>query len=204
MRRKNSYLYVGKNIGKAKKIFLAALACTAMALAACGVQVGVTDDYISERNAAPKRTAPAPVYNPPPQVPQNNSWVGPANSATAQSGKSIVATARRQTGVPYRSGGTTPQKGFDCSGLIFWVYGQHGVSVPRLAKAQASYGRPVSSSSLQHGDIVAFRINGAYHTGIYSGNGKFIHSPSSGNRVREESLSTAYWRRSYVGARRFL
>ncbi len=119
-------------------------------------------------------------------------------------GHAVVSTARTQTGVRYRNGGTTPNNGFDCSGLILWVYRQHGISVPRLAKAQASFGESVSFGSLQAGDIVAFRINGAYHTGIYCGNGNFIHSPSSGNHVREESINVNYWRKNFVGGRRVL
>lgn len=200
---KNSYLYIGKSLRKARLLLLLALVCSAMTLAACGVQVGTSNNYISERNVAPKNVyaeRPKPAV----QTAKNNEWVSQSNSSVSKNGKSIVATARKQTGIPYRYGGTTPKKGFDCSGLIFWVYGQHGVSVPRVAKAQATYGKSIPSHSLQPGDIVAFRINGGYHTGIYSGNGKFIHSPRTGTLVREDSLSTAYWKRNFIGARRVL
>jgi cell wall-associated NlpC family hydrolase len=125
-------------------------------------------------------------------------------TALAAAGGDVVSIARSQAGVPYRYGGVSPKTGFDCSGLILWAYRQRGVAVPRLAKAQAAFGTPVDIRSLHPGDIVAFRIKGGYHTGIYSGNGNFIHSPSTGSRVREESLHTAYWRSSFIGARRVL
>jgi cell wall-associated NlpC family hydrolase len=158
--------------------FLLLLSC----LSSCGLTVG-NGPFLSDRNVAP----------------HSNGVLQKASSFS-----SIVATARAQTGLPYRSGGSSPQGGFDCSGLVLWVYRQHGITVPRLAKAQAFFGRPVGINDLRPGDIVAFRLNGAYHTGIYSGNGRFIHSPSTGSRVREESLNIKYWLRSFVGGRRII
>lgn len=130
---------------------------------------------------------------------------GPAHRGTA-SGYAVVRTARTQIGAPYKYGGTSPRTGFDCSGLIAWSYRQYGVTVPRLAKDQAKAGRAVSRSHLRQGDIVVFRISkrAGIHTGLYSGNGKFIHSPSSGKKIREDSIDTDYWRRRYVSARRVL
>ncbi len=130
----------------------------------------------------------------------------PGGIARERSGPAVVATARTQIGKPYKYGGASPRTGFDCSGLIVWSFKQHGVAVPRLAKDQAKYGRAVKRSQLKPGDIVVFRISGraGYHTGIYSGNGKFVHSPSSGKRIREESMSAVYWKRRYVSARRIL
>ena len=125
---------------------------------------------------------------------------GPVN------GSLVANTARTQIGVKYKSGGTTPQVGFDCSGLVYWSYIQYGVTVPRLTDAQAAAGRPVRRQDLQPGDLVVFRISrwAGLHTGIYSGQGKFIHSPSSGGRVREESLSIDYWSKRFVSGRRLL
>lgn len=126
-------------------------------------------------------------------------------TSRAKSGTAVVATAKTQIGKPYKYGGTSPKTGFDCSGLIVWSYKQHGVSVPRLAKDQAHHGKVVKKSQLKPGDIVVFRISSrAYHTGLYSGNGKFVHSPSSGKRIREDSLNADYWKRRYYSGRRVM
>ena len=131
---------------------------------------------------------------------------GSSVSTGVKSGSAVAATARTQIGRSYKYGGVTPKTGFDCSGLILWSYQQHGVTVPRLAKDQARFGKSVKRSQLQLGDIVVFQISrwSGVHTGIYSGNGKFVHSPSSGKRIREDNMHTDYWRRRYVSARRVL
>ena len=127
-------------------------------------------------------------------------------STGVKSGSAVIATAKSQIGKPYKYGGTTPKTGFDCSGLIMWSYQQHGVKVPRLAKDQARYGKAVKQSQLRLGDIVVFQISSrsGVHTGLYSGNGKFVHSPSSGKYIREDSMYTDYWKRRYVSARRVI
>lgn len=119
-------------------------------------------------------------------------------------GYRIVKTARTQIGKPYKWGGSTPQKGFDCSGLVYWAYQQHGIKVPRVTIGQASVGRSVSRRELLPGDIVAFspKWQRGKHTGIYTGRGKFIHSPKKGARVREESIDVAYWRNCFNNGRR--
>ena len=136
---------------------------------------------------------------------------GPGDSTSGRSvgvksGSAVIATAKTQIGRPYKYGGATPQTGFDCSGLIMWSYQQHGVTVPRLAKDQARSGKAVKQSQLQPGDIVVFQLSSrsGVHTGLYSGNGKFVHSPSSGKRIREDSMYTDYWKRRYVSARRVI
>jgi len=122
------------------------------------------------------------------------------------SGPNVVKTARSQIGAPYKYGGASPNTGFDCSGLIQWSYNQYGVKVPRRASEQAKAGKAVKKSELRHGDIVVFRISGrsGIHTGMYSGDGRFIHSPSAGKKIREDSLNTDYWKRRYVSARRVI
>lgn len=122
------------------------------------------------------------------------------------SGPNVVKTARSQIGVPYKYGGASPKTGFDCSGLIQWSYDQYGVKVPRQASEQAKAGKAVKKGDLRYGDIVVFRISGrsGIHTGLYSGNGKFIHSPSTGKNIREDNLNTDYWKRRYVSARRVI
>lgn len=122
--------------------------------------------------------------------------------------RSVVKIARAQIGQPYKWGGSSPSEGFDCSGLVWWVYKKHGITVPRVSWQQKNAGKAVRRSEIQAGDIVIFKIPGqgkSLHTGIYSGNGySFIHSPKSGHTVREESMLKNYWRKYYIGARRVI
>ncbi len=125
----------------------------------------------------------------------------------ASGGDAVVQTARTQTGKRYKFGGTTPQTGFDCSGFVCWSYSQHGYALPRNSKEQMSYGQPIKKTELKPGDLVVFkppRRRGGLHTGIYTGNGNFIHSPSTGDSVREDSLQNPYWEKYYVTARRII
>jgi cell wall-associated NlpC family hydrolase len=170
-------------------------------LAACGVQIG-NSPYIGEHNVGPQSQQ----YKQQ-QVQQTGKQyreLVEGGYESTRGSTSVIELARRQIGVPYRFGGSEPKKGFDCSGLIFWVYKQNGVSLPRVAQAQSGHGEPVHKSMLKAGDIVAFRIKGVYHTGIYSGNGYFIHSPKRGDHVREESMETNYWQRHFIGGRRVI
>ncbi len=124
-------------------------------------------------------------------------------NVSAGSGAAIAATAKSQLGRPYVSGGSSPSRGFDCSGLVYWACAKNGISVPRISRDQASVGRRISRNSLRPGDIVVFRIpRSGYHTGIYIGQNNFVHSPKPRARVRIESLSVNYWNRYYVTARR--
>ena len=118
--------------------------------------------------------------------------------------EAILRTARSQLGVRYKYGGAAPKAGFDCSGLLYWAYRQHGVKVPRVAKDQASAGRKVDPQRIAVGDLVVFKIKSGYHTGIYAGNGQFIHSPRAGAKVRVEDMNMKYWRKAFVSARRVI
>jgi cell wall-associated NlpC family hydrolase len=122
-------------------------------------------------------------------------------------GENVAGIAKQQLGVRYRSGGSSPKAGFDCSGFVHWVFARHGVALPRSSTYQAQAGRAVPRGSLLPGDILIFSIprtpNGR-HSAIYIGNGKFIHSPNSGGRVRIEELNSAYWNKHYLMARRVL
>lgn len=118
-----------------------------------------------------------------------------------------LKTARGQIGTPYRNGGNSPEKGFDCSGLVQWCYAVHGVKLPRRTEDMLHTGRPVARDELIPGDLVFFKVSSkrwGLHVGMYSGRGFFIHSPTPGSRVREETLSLPYWARAYLGARRVL
>jgi len=110
----------------------------------------------------------------------------------------VVGIAMRYLGVPYVWGGASPA-GFDCSGLVMYVFSQVGVSLPHNAAAQYGYGSPVSSGDLQPGDLVFF--DGLGHVGIYIGGGQFIHAPHTGDVVKISSLS-GWYAATYVGARR--
>jgi cell wall-associated NlpC family hydrolase len=108
-----------------------------------------------------------------------------------------VRLARKQLGAPYVYGGASPS-GFDCSGLVMWVYGRLGLSLPHNAAALYGIGRPVSRSALRPGDLLFF--SGLGHVGLYVGHGRMIHAPQSGRSVEIQALSAR--RGSFVGARR--
>lgn len=119
----------------------------------------------------------------------------------------IVSTARRFLGVPYRWGGTSAKRGFDCSGLTMVVYRLNGMRLPRTAAAQHGQGRFVSKNDLGPGDLVFFATGGGSavtHVGIYIGNGKFIHAPRAGKRVEITKLSHSYFRKRYRGGRTYI
>jgi len=113
-------------------------------------------------------------------------------------GGQAVAIAMQYLGTPYVWGGASPG-GFDCSGLVMYVYGQLGVSLPHNAAMQYGVGVAVPRSALEPGDLVFF--DGLGHVGIYVGNGAFIHAPHTGDVVRVSSLS-GYYSSAFVGARR--
>lgn len=114
----------------------------------------------------------------------------------------LVERAKTAIGTPYVRGGTS-MLGFDCSGFVQWAYKSVGVSLPRTAREQSVLGRPIDSDEMEAGDIVAFRHpRRGYHTGIYVGDGKFIHSPRSGKSVEITSLSNPYFSSTFLGARR--
>ena len=110
----------------------------------------------------------------------------------------VVGIAMHYLGVPYVWGGASPS-GFDCSGLVMYVFAQIGVSLPHSSYAQAGMGSPVSMSQLQPGDIIFF--TGASHEGIYIGGGQFIHAPHTGDVVKISSLS-GYYASAFYTARR--
>jgi cell wall-associated NlpC family hydrolase len=113
-------------------------------------------------------------------------------------GGQAVAIAEQYLGVPYVWGGASPS-GFDCSGLVMYVYGRLGVSLPHNAAAQYGMGTPVPRDALEPGDLVFF--DGLGHVGIYVGGGSFIHAPHTGTVVQISSLS-GWYSSGYVGAKR--
>lgn len=119
------------------------------------------------------------------------------------SGQSVVKTARSVIGTPYVPGGRNPG-GFDCSGLVQWAYQSVGVKLPRTAREQSSIGQRITRvEDMRAGDIVAFRHpRRGYHTGIYVGDGKFVHSPRRRSSVKISSLDDPYFNNTFLGARR--
>jgi murein DD-endopeptidase len=111
--------------------------------------------------------------------------------------------ARKMVGKPYRFGGSSPT-GFDCSGLIQYSYKQAGVSLPRSTDEQLRLSQPLRGSHLRAGDLLFFDQEGKKksHVGIYLGEGRFVHAPSSGKTVRTDRLDSAYWKKHLSEARR--
>lgn len=119
-------------------------------------------------------------------------------------GADILAETEQYLGIRYVHGGESP-KGFDCSGLIYYVLRTLGYSAPRSVSAQARMGTPVGNDLLQPGDLVFFATLGGKtptHVGIYAGDGQFLHAPNSRSKVSYGDLTSGYWLKCYIGARR--
>jgi len=128
----------------------------------------------------------------------------PASSSNSR----VVARARQLIGVPYRHGGTSVANGFDCSGLLVYLFRtEAGMKLPRTTGEMIQSGsRRIDRTELRPGDAVFFNRNGrgnVSHVGLYIGNNQFIHAPSTGGRIRQDSLDDRYWERSFTTARRF-
>jgi len=117
----------------------------------------------------------------------------------------VLAYALSLQGVPYRSGGNSPQMGFDCSGFVHHVYGRHGINLPRSSRDMAALLPSVSVEERRPGDLLFFNTDGyAFsHVGIYLGQNQFIHAPSHrSGRVMISPLRHHYWLDHFVGIRR--
>ena len=147
-------------------------------------------------NAASPTTTTAPAATPAPAVitPATTSTPAPISGGHPEA----ASIALQYLGIPYQWGGGSPDTGFDCSGLVMYVYAQLGVQLPHFAAGQYGYGSPVGRDQLQPGDLVFF--DGLSHVGIYIGNGQIVHAPHTGTVVSISPLSDFAGR--YVGARR--
>ena len=121
----------------------------------------------------------------------------------------VLFRALGLVGTPYRWGGNTPDSGFDCSGLIGYVYRDAaGIALPRSTREMIGIRAPdIDKSALQSGDLVFFATNGGSqvsHAGIYVGEGRFVHAPATGGTVRLDYLSNSYWQKTYLNAKRVL
>lgn len=117
----------------------------------------------------------------------------------------LALQAMGMIGIHYKYGGTTPESGLDCSGLVRYVFKEAwGANLPRTSAEISRVGETIEPKNLQPGDLVFYNTlkRGFSHVGIYLGNNKFIHSPSAGGRVRIESMDLSYWKQRFNGARR--
>jgi len=139
-----------------------------------------------------RRSADIPPSAPRPSRTSRTTWPISTSSSSGAAGR-VVMTAEQYIGVPYRYGGTSPRTGFDCSGFVQYVYDVQGVDLPRTSRQMAGAGIAVepSTRSLKVGDLMLFSQGGRIsHVAIYAGNGRFIHSSSSGKGVRYDDLGT--------------
>ena len=131
----------------------------------------------------------------------------PSSGGTAL-GEKIAAYCQQFVGYPYVYGGASPSTGFDCSGLMYYVYGQFGYSIQRGAGSQYAYsGTSVAKSDLQPGDLVFFSSNGfesVTHVGMYIGNNKIVHASGTNVGVIISDLTSSYYTRVYYGAKRII
>jgi len=119
-------------------------------------------------------------------------------------GPAAAQEASRYLGVPYKPGGVDP-RGFDCSGLTFYVYNRLGLELPRSSADQAAVGRKIRRNNLRAGDLVFFSTGqgkAVTHVGIYLGGRKFIHAPGRGKTVIISEMDSDYYSRNYHSARR--
>jgi peptidoglycan DL-endopeptidase CwlO len=181
--------------------------------------VALTAAGCASSNAVPRPFPGAPVASAPkapaPASPPDGTTVGtnapdapvapPAPSLTAHryDGRAVAEYALAFRGVPYRFGGSDPA-GFDCSGLVHYVFAQYGISLPRVVEEQWEVGDKIKEKEIKAGDLLFFSTKGpgATHVGIALDSERFVHAPNSTGVVRVEALSSAYWGSRYIGARR--
>ena len=172
--------------------------------------VAVTAPNSASIPATAKRPAPAPgiaseALSPgAPEAPP--APLAPPASAPRRNAE-LLFQAIAAAGSDYRSGGRTHDTGFDCSGLVAFVYQEaYSLHLPLTSRAQSQYGHAVAREKLEVGDLVFFNTQRQpfSHVGIYIGDGKFIHAPKTGSKVRTESLLARYWSTRFDGARRIV
>jgi cell wall-associated NlpC family hydrolase len=130
--------------------------------------------------------------------------VAPANGRGAQA-RELLLQALALTGTRYRWGGESPETGFDCSGLVIYLFNEvHNRALPRTAFEMSGLGRQIARNELETGDLVFFNTlrRPFSHVGIYLGDERFIHAPARGGHVEVVDMANHYWRRRYNGARR--
>ena len=179
--------YPGKASGTPADALRAGLVVALLVLAGCGGGEAV------RRPAAASRIV----------LPSEWPTVEPSDPASANA---VLMRALSLVGTPYRYGGNTPDTGFDCSGLVGYVYRDMlDRALPRSSAELARLGPAVAPRAIAAGDLVVFGPAGSVnHVGIYVGEGRFVHAPSSGGTVRLDRIDGPYWRDHFQGGRRIL
>ncbi len=129
---------------------------------------------------------------------------GSSDKSTSDKANKAIELAKAKVGKPYVWGATGPNS-FDCSGLTSWCYKQVGISIPRTSKEQSRYGKSVSKSNLQPGDLLFFSTNGTgqvSHVGMYIGGGKMVHAANPKKGVRYDDINSSYYSKTFTNARR--
>lgn len=149
---------------------------------------GCASNKPAEQVPKPRKADYRPVYQPAKRTPSI--------------GERAAAVAMQQVGAPYRYGGHTP-RGFDCSGLVHYSYANAGLAVPRTTSGLWSSLAPIEGRQMRVGDLLFFNIEGKMsHVGLYLGDGRFVHAPSSGKVVSVESLDNGYYQKAFIRAGR--
>ncbi len=182
---------------------LSVAAAVALTSAACASATAVPRPFpggpVVEMPSAPP-SSDGPLASPGAEVPPDSPY---ALTARRYDGRAVAGYALAFQGVRYRLGGADPA-GFDCSGLVQYVFGQYGVALPRVVEQQWHVGDRIKPRNIRAGDLIFFSTtgSGASHVGIALGGERFVHAPNSTGVVRVESLTSDYWREHYIGARR--
>jgi cell wall-associated NlpC family hydrolase len=161
----------------------------AAACAGCASAGGIPEPFPSPDRARSTPPRPAPVAT--------------SGTRPPADGYSLTGTALALRGTPYRNGGADP-RGFDCSGFVEYVFGQHGIAVPRTVGELYAAGTAVPAADIRAGDLLFFSTTapGPSHVGMSLGSDEFVHAPSSAGVVRVERLTGTYWQPRFIGARR--
>ncbi|MBY6810912.1 C40 family peptidase [Clostridium botulinum] len=112
------------------------------------------------------------------------------SSDISEEARAIIKEAQKYLGIPYLWGGTTPD-GFDCSGLMQYVFNSQGIEIPRVSQDQQSFAEPINLSELKPGDLVFNKSSNSTHVGLYIGDDKYLHAPHTGDVVKISTLSTS-------------
>ncbi|EIK98553.1 cell wall-associated hydrolase [Pseudomonas sp. M47T1] len=138
----------------------------------------------------------------------NSQTLGAVAQMSPKQSSEVLSRAVNVLGTPYRWGGSSPSKGFDCSGLVKYAFNDvHAVDLPRTSNAMAAgHGQKVDQKDLKPGDLLFFNIKSrrVNHVAIYLGNDRFIHAPRRGKAVSIDTLNKPYWQEHYVVAKRVL
>jgi cell wall-associated NlpC family hydrolase len=181
-------------------VFVAAASSTACAT------TGATPRPFPTPSPSPPSAAPVP--SPVPESPMEPGTVRGEGGVRSGDAYAISGMALSLRGAPYQNGGSDPS-GFDCSGLVWYVFAQHGIGLPRTVTGQFQLGSRVDKREVRPGDLVFFDTGGrglsgarATHVGISIGGDEFVHAPSTTGEVRVERLGSSYWSSRFLEARR--